>query len=59
MSFDKFYPNRKDKIKPYRRSKAFDRTCRNHGSCPWCRRNKIFSNHKNRQIAEEKLTDET
>lgn len=36
MSFENFYPNRKDQRKPYRKSKAFDRTCRNHGSCPYC-----------------------
>jgi hypothetical protein len=36
MSFDNDYPKRKDWRKPYRKSKAFDRTCRNHGSCPWC-----------------------
>jgi len=36
VSFDKVYPNRKDWRKPYRGCKAFDRTCRNHGSCPWC-----------------------
>ena len=58
MSFDKVYPNRKDKLKPYRRSKAFDRTCRNHNSCPWCKGNRIHSSNKQRIITEEKLKDE-
>jgi hypothetical protein len=38
MSFDKHYPNRKDWRRPYRGSKAFDRSCRPHGSCPYCRK---------------------
>ena len=46
MSFDKNYPNRKDKRKVYYRSKSFDRTCRNHGSCPWCKGNRTFFDKK-------------
>lgn len=59
MSFDKNYPNRKDIIKPYKKSKAFDRTCRNNNACSRCRDNRVYSNNKYRQIAEEKLKDET
>lgn len=38
MSFDKYYPKRKDWRNPYmgKTSKKVDRTCRNHGSCPYC-----------------------
>ena len=36
MSLDKAIEFGKEKRKQYRKSKAFDRTCRNHGSCPWC-----------------------
>jgi hypothetical protein len=32
MSFDNDLPNRKDRRKPYRKSKRWDRSCRNHGS---------------------------
>lgn len=42
MSFDKKYPNRKDHRKPFRGSKRFDHTCRNHGSCPWCRDDRLI-----------------
>ena len=28
---------------PYSGSKRFDVTCRNHGSCPHCRKNRTFS----------------
>ena len=40
MSLDKAIKHGKEKRKPYRKSKAFDRTCRNHGSCPWCANNR-------------------
>jgi len=53
MSFDKNYPNRKDKRKPYRKSKAFDTSCRNHGSCPYCKENRTFFDKKYRGILKE------
>ena len=31
-------------------SKQFDRSCRNHGSCPWCENGR---QHKNRRRAPE------
>ena len=43
MSFDKSYPNRKDRRKPYHGSKSFDRSCRNHGSCPYCEGSRTVS----------------
>jgi len=46
MAFDKDYPNRKDKRKPYYKSKAFDRTCRNGGSCPYCAEGRQHKNKK-------------
>ena len=50
--FDKFYPNRKDRRKPYRGAKSFDTTCRNHGSCPYCRSNRQFSNLRRKPIED-------
>lgn len=42
MSFDNHhYPNRKDHRAEYHGSKAFDRSCRNHGSCKHCERNRL------------------
>jgi hypothetical protein len=52
MSFDKNYPNRKDKRKPYRKAKAIDPTCRNHGSCPYCRENRT---HQGKRISKDKI----
>jgi hypothetical protein len=52
MSFEKNYPNRKDKRKRYRGSKAFDRSCRNHGKCDYCREGRLFKAEKRKQQAE-------
>lgn len=41
MGLDKAIKHRKEKRRPYYGSKSFDRTCRCHGSCPWCRRNRL------------------
>jgi hypothetical protein len=52
MGFDKDYPNRKDKRKPYRGSKAVDGTCRNHGSCPYCQKARKYKLKKQEPIKE-------
>ena len=41
MSLDKGIEHGKEKRKQYHGSKAFDRSCRNHGSCPWCKENRL------------------
>lgn len=40
MSLDKAIEHGKEHRKPYRGSKAIDKTCRNHGGCPWCEGNR-------------------
>lgn len=50
MSFDANYPNRKDRRKPFRRSKAVDRGCRNHGSCDYCQSNRTHRNKRREPI---------
>lgn len=40
MSLDKAIKHGKEHRKPYYGSKAIDKTCRNHGSCPWCKENR-------------------
>lgn len=42
MSFDTRYPNRKDHRAPYYGSKAFDRSCRCNGGCPYCAGSRQF-----------------
>lgn len=46
MSFDKDYPNRKDKRKPYRGSGRHTRSCRTGGSCGWCESNRTIATQK-------------
>lgn len=56
MGFDKDYPNRKDKRKPYlgRNPKRVDGTCRNHGSCRWCANGRQHK-HKRRMVEDDGL----
>ena len=46
MSLDKAIEFGKEKRKRYRKSKAFDRTCRNNGKCPWCEGNRTYQARK-------------
>lgn len=41
MSLDKSIKYGKEKRKPYYGSKAISCGCRNHGSCEWCRNNRL------------------
>ena len=41
MSLDKAIEYGKEKRKKYTRAKAVDRTCRNHGSCKYCKSNRL------------------
>ena len=36
----------KEHRKPYYDSRAVDVTCRNHGSCIWCRNNRLYNTRK-------------
>ena len=46
MSLDKAIEHGKEHRKPYRGSKRIDRTCRNHGGCPWCEGNRLHKYKK-------------
>jgi uncharacterized protein (DUF983 family) len=52
MSLDKGIEHGKEKRRKYQKSKRYDRSCRNHGSCPYCREGRLFSS-KRRLPAEE------
>lgn len=47
MSLHKSIKSGKEYRKEYRKAKAVDPSCRNHGSCPWCEENRL---HKNKKI---------
>lgn len=55
MSLDKAIEHGKEKRKPYRHSKAFDPSCRNHGSCPYCEASRRYNDIKVRKAADESL----
>lgn len=59
MSLDKAIRTGKEHRKPYRKSKAVDSSCRNHGSCPWCENNRNYHNHKVELSAEEQEKEYT
>lgn len=46
MSLDKAIEHGKEHRKPYRGTKAIDPSCRNHGGCPWCEGNRLYSTKK-------------
>ena len=57
MSLDKAIEHGKEKRKPYYGEQAIDCTCRPHGSCEWCRSNRLYKQLKmeeaSRQAFEE------
>lgn len=63
MSLDKAIEHGKEKRRPYYGSKAFDCSCRNHGTCEWCLSNRMYQRLKadeaSRQALEEEANYET
>ena len=39
--------------KPFSKSKCFDRSCRAHGSCDWCKSNRLYKANALRNPHEE------
>ncbi len=58
MSLDKAIIHKKERRKPWRGSKRFDKTCRNHGGCDWCKGNRLYSTKKKMESAKEQLKGE-
>ncbi len=46
MSMDKGITHHKEYRKPYYGAKAVSKACRNHGSCGWCRNNRLYQARK-------------
>lgn len=57
MSLDKAIKHRKEHRTPYRGSKAIDRSCRNHGSCDYCKGNRTFQARKEECRMQQKLQE--
>lgn len=57
MSMIKAIKHGKEHRKLYYGSKAVDRTCRNHGGCPWCEENRMYKNIKRIQYMDSQMQD--
>lgn len=55
MSLDKAIEHGKEKRKPYRRAKAVYASCRNHGSCSWCERNRMYQYNRTEESSLQQL----
>lgn len=55
MGLDKAIEHGKEHRKPYYGAKAYDKTCRNHGSDDWAKANRLYRTSK----LEEKAKQET
>lgn len=49
MGMEKAIASGKEHRKEYRGAKAIYKTCRNGGSCEWCRMNRMYKNLKKLQ----------
>jgi len=59
MGFYNYYPNRKDCRRRYKNSdsRSVDPTCKNHGSCPYCRNNRLYQRRKEEEKLVSKLRE--
>lgn len=57
MGLDKSIQYGKEHRKPYSGGKAVDSTCRNHGSCSWCKENRTHKNDKRKLKVEQELRE--
>lgn len=55
MSLEKAIAHKKEKRQSYRGAKSFDTSCRNHGSCNYCKNNRTFGFRK--LLQEAKLNE--
>lgn len=46
MSLDKAIKHGKEHRKPYRNGKLYDKQCRNHGGCEYCKGNRLYQTKK-------------
>jgi hypothetical protein len=57
MGLEKAIEHGKEKRKPYKGAKAVDCSCRNHGSCEWCRGNRTYNTNKKREKAISEMKE--
>ena len=54
MSLDKAIEHGKEKRKPYHGSKAIDASCRNHGTCEWCKGSRLYSSRRREEAMKQR-----
>lgn len=52
MALDKAIISGKEHRKPYKGAKSVDSTCRNHGSCSYCKGNRLYKYRKQTEKAD-------
>lgn len=57
MVLDKSIENGKERRKKYRRGKAIDAQCRNHGSCAYYKSNRLHHVYKTMDAANDSMED--
>lgn len=57
MSLDKAIESGKEKRKPYTGGKAVACSCRNHGSCEWCKNNRLYQRLKEEEYSRQALKE--
>lgn len=57
MGFERAIAAGKEHRKPFHGAKAVDCTCRNHGSCPYCKKNRMHATTKRLEAAKAKFND--
>jgi hypothetical protein len=55
MSLAKAIEHGKEHRKPYFKSERFDKSCRPHGECPWCKRRHTISSLRVKVKAQDEL----
>lgn len=57
MSLEKAIQSGKERRRPHYGAAAVDHSCRNHGSCPWCMRNRTQQLRRERERAERMIEE--
>ena len=57
MTLDKAIEYNKEHRKQYHGAKAIDKTCRNHGSCDWCKENRLYQHKKQLESVDDKIDE--
>lgn len=52
MSLEKAIEHGKEKREHYRGAKSVDKSCRNHGGCPYCKSNRAYRSEKRAPASE-------